>query len=80
MRLDSLAYAILLSLISFGFMLSCLKDEKCGVFTRESRWFAETVQIEQDKYVVIHNKLQHTDDFIFCIAHFVFCFMHDNIS
>ena len=55
MRLHSLTYVILLSLITFGFMLSGRKDEKRGLFTRGSRWFAETVQTEQDKYVVIHN-------------------------
>jgi hypothetical protein len=36
------------------------------------------VSSELDKYV-IDKQLQHTDDFIFCLALFTFCFVPDMI-
>jgi hypothetical protein len=55
-------------------------DKKRGTdfSLRDATDLLENVPSELDKYV-IDKELQHTDDFIFCVALFAFCFVLDKI-
>ena len=55
-------------------------DKKRGtdLSLRNATDLLENVPPELDKYA-IDKELQHTDDFIFCVALFAFCFVLDKI-
>jgi len=55
-------------------------DKKRGTdfSLRDAIDLLENVPSELDKYV-IDKELQHTDDFIFCVTLFAFCFVLDPV-